>query len=433
MDDHCSTLGTDHLIKLPVTNPFWISLRGIPLHYWHEKVVRNIGLELGELETYEVTKTSTRVRVMVDGSKPLIMEAAMEFDSGEESIISLHYENLGNHCSICYRLSHLQSHCPERPILIATRQTDTKAVGQPIRQTTPISSHSVPWNPTTTTEGDNRPYQQRLDRHGKPFGDRFSTALFRPTGPKNKIAPRLPHDYDRSKENLRENDEKEYSSPPYTRRRLNNHGEAQRRENHSTRHRGSPTLQWRAKSPLINPTDKGQGSETHNEGNSRAPKQWRARSPLLAQEATPPSALFQPPRSSVGRNLNVMDFPPDPTIPYREEVMEELREVTLQYIKCADPVESATRKQRVLLSELDGTVDETATKIIQASTSAAMIQQERYLEPTIQLPPPRETEPAASGPTANPARKRRRPRRTTDRRTTVKHSPKTFLGTGSRK
>ncbi|KAH0884061.1 hypothetical protein HID58_060157 [Brassica napus] len=221
------------------------------------------------------------------------------------------------------------------------------AVGQPIRQTTPISSHSVPWNPTTTTEGDNRPYQQRLDRHGKPFGDRFSTALFRPTGPKNKIAPRLPHDYDRSKENLRENDEKEYSSPPYTRRRLNNHGEAQRRENHSTRHRGSPTLQWRAKSPLINPTDKGQGSETHNEGNSRAPKQWRARSPLLAQEATPPSALFQPPRSS--------------------------------------------------------------------------------------LPPPRETEPAASGPTANPARKRRRPRRTTDRRTTVKHSPKTFLGTGSRK
>ncbi|CAN7012057.1 unnamed protein product [Brassica oleracea var. botrytis] len=332
------------------------------------------------------------------------MEAAMEFDSGEESIISLHYENLGNHCSICYRLSHLQSHCPERPILIATRQTDTKAVGQPIRQTTPISSHSVPWNPTTTTEGDNRPYQQRLDRHGKPFGDRFSTALFRPTGPKNKIAPRLTHDYDRSKENLRENDEKEYSSPPYTRRRLNNHGEAQRRENHSTRHR-----------------------------NSRAPKQWRARSPLLAQEATPPSALFQPPRSSVGRNLNVMDFPPDPTIPYREEVMEELREVTLQYIKCADPVESATRKQRVLLSELDGTVDETATKIIQASTSAAMIQQERYLEPTIQLPPPRETEPAASGPTANPARKRRRPRRTTDRRTTVKHSPKTFLGTGSRK
>ncbi|CAN6819525.1 unnamed protein product, partial [Brassica oleracea var. botrytis] len=113
--------------------------------------------------------------------------------------------------------------------------------------------------------------------------------------------------------------------------------------------------------------------------------------------------------------------------------MEELREVTLQYISCPDPVESAARKQRVLLSELDGTVDETATRIIQASTSAAMIQQERLLEPTVQLSPPRETETALSGTTANPARKRGRPRRTTDRRTTIKLSPKTFMGTGSRK
>ncbi|KAF2611947.1 hypothetical protein F2Q70_00013574 [Brassica cretica] len=306
-------------------------------------------------------------------------------------------------------------------------------VGQPIRQTAPISSHSLPWNTTVATENGNQPYQQRVDRHGKPFGDRVSTATFRPTGPKNKIAPRLPLVDDSSREQLREGDEKEYTSPPYTRRRLNNHGKAQERETHSTRHHGSPIMQWRAKSPLINPTDKGQRSETHQVGNSRDTQQWRARSPILAQEVTPPSAPFQPPRSSVGRNLNVLDFPPIPAVPSREEVMEEIREVTLQYISCPDPVESAARKQRVLLSELDGTVDETATRIIQASTSAAMIQQERLLEPTVQLSPPRETETALSGTTANPARKRGRPRRTTDRRTTIKLSPKTFMGTGSRK
>ncbi|WZY99238.1 hypothetical protein YC2023_071567 [Brassica napus] len=33
---------------------FWITIRGIPLHYWHEKRVRNIGLEPGELENYVV-------------------------------------------------------------------------------------------------------------------------------------------------------------------------------------------------------------------------------------------------------------------------------------------------------------------------------------------------------------------------------------------
>ena len=26
---------------------FWITLRGIPLHFWHEKVIMDIGQELG--------------------------------------------------------------------------------------------------------------------------------------------------------------------------------------------------------------------------------------------------------------------------------------------------------------------------------------------------------------------------------------------------
>lgn len=100
--------------SFPSQIPFWITIKGIPLHYWHEKIVRNIGLELGELETYVVTRSSARVRVIVDGLKPLIMEPTLDFDSGEESVISLEYERLGNHCFICFRLSHLQSQCPER-------------------------------------------------------------------------------------------------------------------------------------------------------------------------------------------------------------------------------------------------------------------------------------------------------------------------------
>lgn len=64
--------------NFPSQISFGISLRGIPLHYWHEKVVHNIRLELGELDTYEVTKTTARVRVVVDGLKPQIMEAAMD-------------------------------------------------------------------------------------------------------------------------------------------------------------------------------------------------------------------------------------------------------------------------------------------------------------------------------------------------------------------
>lgn len=52
--------------------------------------------------------------------------------------------------------------------------------------------------------------------------------------------------------------------------------------------------------------------------------------------------------------------------------MEELREVTLQYMNVDDPTERAARQQRVLQSELDGTVEATAANIVQAYTTAVL-------------------------------------------------------------
>ena len=56
--------------------------------------------------------------------------------------------------------------------------------------------------------------------------------------------------------------------------------------------------------------------------------------------------------------------------------MEKIREATLQYISCPDPMESAARKQRVLQSEMNGDVEEAATRILQASASAALARTE---------------------------------------------------------
>lgn len=92
----------------------------------------------------------------------------------------------------------------------------------------------------------------------------------------------------------------------------------------------------------------------------------------------PPSAPFQPPRQSVGRNLEAVDFPPSHEQPTIEEVMEDIREATLQYINCPDPMESAARKQRVLQSEMNGDVEEAATRILQASTSSGMADLRHY-------------------------------------------------------
>jgi len=48
--------------------------------------------------------------------------------------------------------------------------------------------------------------------------------------------------------------------------------------------------------------------------------------------------------------------------------MSELQEVTVQYITCADPTESAARKQRVLQGEARNLMANTTNLIIQAAT-----------------------------------------------------------------
>ncbi|CAF2106614.1 unnamed protein product [Brassica oleracea] len=192
--------------------------------------------------------------------------------------------------------------------------------------------------------GYNKPYQQRLDRHGGPFGNRVSSAALHPPGPRNKVAPSSFQQNNPQKARTQmDHRNNEVTSPPYTRRRTTYHTDRHREGNIAERKDNSPVLQW------------------------------RARSPVVAQEVTPPSSPFQPPRRSVGRNLESRDFPPAIELPSREEVLEELRETTLQYICCPDPMESAARKQRVLQSEMNRGVEEAATptRILQASAALA--------------------------------------------------------------
>lgn len=388
--------------SFPSQIPFWISLRGIPLHYWHEKVVRNIGLELGELETYEVTKSTSRVRVMIDGLKPLIMEAAMDFDSGEESIISLDYEKLGNHCLYCYRLSHLQSQCPERPILLDSRQPEDRAVAPPPRQEGSTMSQRVPQEPRVSDASLDKPYNHRLDRHGRPFGSRVSSASLRPPGPRNKITPDI-NQPRRSQEKVKSPDvnqqDHSYTSPPDTRRMSNQYDERERGNRRETRCR-SPNLQWRPKSPVLN------------------------------QEATPPSASFQVP-NHLERNLAVEDFPLLPQAQSREEVMEDLRVVTLQYMNVPDPVEREARKLRVLQSELNGVVEETANHILQASSSNVLTR--TATQPVVTFNELISQDNDSEEALVNPTRKRGRPPKSKESRPSIRLSPKTFSGMGSKK
>lgn len=241
--------------SFPAQIPFWISLRGIPLHYWHDKVVRNIVLELGELETYEVTRFAARIRVIVDGLKPLIVEAAMDFDTGEESIIFLDYEKLGNHCSICFKLSHLQSQCLERPAPITISTTESLSQTHNNRQIPPTSPPRSFKEAMILTASHYRPFNQRVDRHGNPFANRVSSTSLRPQGSRNKITPALNqprHSPEREKTPVSNQVEEVYTSPLYTRQRLNRSADHITVGNPREQSRQSPNIQWRPKSPMLN-------------------------------------------------------------------------------------------------------------------------------------------------------------------------------------
>lgn len=152
----------------PSQIPFWIRLHGLPLHYWHEKALYNISLDLGSLDDYSITKTSVKIRVSLDVFKPLEKEVLFDFSSGEELVLQLEYENLDRHCSECNSLLHDSMQCPMRKLL--------PEYVIPSEQTT--HSHS---RDAYTRERKHTPppekrasdYSQRVDKHGRPFGERL--------------------------------------------------------------------------------------------------------------------------------------------------------------------------------------------------------------------------------------------------------------------
>ncbi|KAG2314868.1 hypothetical protein Bca4012_065679 [Brassica carinata] len=206
--------------SFPSLIPFWIRIKGLPLHFWHEKMVAKIGQDLGTLETHELTKTTARVRVLIGGLKPLIKKAVIEFDSGEESLINLEYEKLESHCSICYSLFHARRNCPEREQLEESSERIPDNRGY-------VSVQKIALRNATTefsTQGEMRKekpstdlygFHERFDRYGRPFGERVSTKHTRvppPLRSSNAIEPST----QTWKQKTTKGDSQPYVSPQYT-------------------------------------------------------------------------------------------------------------------------------------------------------------------------------------------------------------------------
>ncbi|KAH0872983.1 hypothetical protein HID58_070345, partial [Brassica napus] len=138
-------------------------------------------------------------------------------------------------------------------------------------------------------------FHERVDRHGRSFGERVSTKQTRnPPPEKTTVGMETSNQTWKSKP-VQERTQS-YASPPYSRNR----------ENSST-----------------------QGNRGKDLFPQRSLGQWRPRLALA-----------------------------------RGAIMEELQEVTRQYLSCPDPVEAAARRQRVLYGDANGMMEETVERLL---------------------------------------------------------------------
>lgn len=320
----------------PSIIPFWVRIKGLPLHFWQEGMVRSIGRELGAYDTHEITKTSAKVRVMVNALKPLITETIIEFATGEECKINLEYERLENHCSHCGLLSHLPSHCPTTPDEKVDKERGKRD-----------DEHNIQYSLTQTqSEGQQsrevseaRPFQQRVDRHGRSYGDRVSTKQTRVPPPVTRRSSDPPAEA-RGRDRTMRNDTYQNTSPQYVHNR--------RHHPYESSHRRTPfppkeMKEWRAKGHVPEQTNR----TAHIDNN-------------LPQLNSTPARIMETPTEEE-RGVQ---------IPTQEEVMDQLHEVTLQYLSCADPTEAAARQRRVIASDSRGLTEETAARIIRTAQLA---------------------------------------------------------------
>ncbi|KAH0939895.1 hypothetical protein HID58_007356, partial [Brassica napus] len=163
-------------------------------------------------------------------------------------------------------------------------------------------------------------FHERVDRHGRSFGERVSTKQTR-NPPPEKTTVGLETSNQTWKSKPVQERSQSYASPPYSRNREN-----------SSR----------------------QGSRGKDLFPQRSLGQWRPRLALA-----------------------------------RGAIMEELQEVTRQYLSCPDPVEAAARRQRVLYGDANGMLEETVERLLASGQGVPTEQRrQRAADSNPVTPPP---------------------------------------------
>ncbi|KAG2281257.1 hypothetical protein Bca52824_052477 [Brassica carinata] len=99
------------LESFPNTIPFWISVTGVPVHFWNDQTFIAISKPLGTWTSLDSKRARILVSINVD--KPLQFERRIEFPNGDIGRIFFSYEGLHRYCFTCHMISHDENACPQ--------------------------------------------------------------------------------------------------------------------------------------------------------------------------------------------------------------------------------------------------------------------------------------------------------------------------------
>ena len=418
-------MGTFIVSKISELNTFLDQVQGIPLQLWSDVALKSLANDIGIFDKVEITSTKARMKVLLDGLQPLIKKATMEFDTGEEVEVTLVYEKLEKHCSLCLMLDHEQLDCPT--VVNKSFQSQERASEASKREHSRNQIHDAyPEYHARATSHFNSRSQRDNHRNPTPGEDRHRAEREKPiySGGSRQRSPPL-----RNREfNLpySRNERANYYSP----RELNETSSAHSREYRRPLNQSSDrTLSDKPLSHHI------QKNTSHRQIWVEKPPRPREPAPEMIPRSEH-SASSKPPYQQNE------DMAPDTAL---NAAMTEVREVMKNYTNFADPVESAARKERFRLAEEAGEVVEAATLMLRVPPSnnpqnANPSVLRENLSPntsripaTMRLGPIRETEEdPVTPPETLPVATKRRPGRPPGRRNVIL-SPLSFLGVGVRR
>lgn len=342
-------MGTFIVSKISELNTFLDQVQGIPLQLWSDVALKSLANDIGIFDKVEITSTKARMKVLLDGLQPLIKKATMEFDTGEEVEVTLVYEKLEKHCSLCLMLDHEQLDCPT--VVNKSFQSQERASEASKREHSRNQIHDAyPEYHARATSHFNSRSQRDNHRNPTPGEDRHRAEREKPiySGGSRQRSPPL-----RNREfNLpySRNERANYYSP----RELNETSSAHSREYRRPLNQSSDrTLSDKPLSHHI------QKNTSHRQIWVEKPPRPREPAPEMIPRSEH-SASSKPPYQQNE------DMAPDTAL---NAAMTEVREVMNNYTNCADPVESAARKERFRLAEEAGEVVEAATLMLRVPPS----------------------------------------------------------------